>query len=187
MCTQQTSRQRKRSHVHSLTAKGGVSCFKDDPNGLFNLPSKEARNQCHIIAHSLDTSQSHTGCSSCNTAYKFLPPSSYSCLMKRVSGETEPHPWATGGLGWYSGFRRRLSSLGLLYTPLTISIDRDIYDVWLRGDNGVREHSGADWKGRGKRTMKHIYQGFFCSQKPAIALILGKWGMLHFSSTPPWF
>lgn len=41
-----------------------------------------------------------------------------------------------------------------------VSIDRNIYDVWLRGDNGVREHSGADWKGRGKLHWNILTMGF---------------------------
>lgn len=123
-----------------------------------------------------------------HTTHKFLLSSSCSCLMECVSRETEPRPWAAGGLGWHSVLRSRLilSWSFILLFSTAASIDRNIYDVWLRGHNGVREHSGADWKGRGKCALKPWIFLFFCSQKPAIALILGTWGMLHFNETPPW-
>lgn len=145
-----TARQRKWNHAHWLPAEGGASWCKDDPNGLFTWPSEGPSDQCHIIAHSLDTSQPHTGSCSCGTQH--IKPS---CLAPALvlwivyPGRLNRTPELLEGLAdLLSG--TRLLSLGLLYT---LSIDRNIYDVWLRGYNGVREHSGADWKGRGKSAL----------------------------------
>lgn len=124
-----------------------------------------------------------------HTAHKTLLSSSCSCLMDGVSGETEPHPWAAGGLGWSPVLRSILSSSSFIHPFSTAaSIDRNIYDVWLWGYNGVREHSGAHRKGRGK----HAFSPWICSSPSSsffvlIALILGTWMMLHFSESPPCF
>lgn len=164
-----TARQRTWSHAHSLTAKGVVSCFKDDPTGLFNLPPKAARDQCHVI----DTGHSHCavhvaqGIQSCCLPFA---PVSWRVYPGRLNRTPEPLE------GWYS-----VLSWSLIHPFNTaVCIDRNIYDVWLRGYNGVREHNGANWKGRGKCTLKHIsHVCFFCSQKSAIALILGRWGKMR--------
>lgn len=158
-----TARQRKWSHVHWLTAKGGAMWCKDDPNGLFTWPSEGSSDQCHNIAHALDTSQPHTESCSCGGQHIkpcCLPPALVSWIvypgrLSRTPELLEDLADLFSGVGYY---------LLLFYILLVAPIDRNIYDVWLRWYNGVREHSGADWKGRGKSalTVWICFSNFFC-------------------------